>query len=339
VVNEVKSSIPRFRSLIANDINISYEFDQSTYVRNALSSLVREGILGAVLTCLMVLLFLRDLRSSAIVVTTIPFALLTAVVALWGAGQTINTMTLGGLALAVGILVDEATVAIENIHTHLTQGVPHAKAVLDASREVVVPRLLAMLCVLSVFVPSFFMRGIARSLFVPLSLSVGFAMAASYFLSSSLVPVMSTWILREPVHPEGEGESRRAEWRDRLGRVLGKLMGHRKTVLAVYLGITFAVILLLGPLMGREIFPRINAGQFLLRFRAPIGTRVDATELMTLRVLDEIHKEAGTDNVAVTLGYVGTQPPAYPINTNSCGRAAHRKLCCESPSNRTLRSL
>jgi multidrug efflux pump subunit AcrB len=315
VVNEVKGSIPRFRSLIPNDINISYEFDQSTYVKNALSSLVREGILGAVLTGLMVLLFLRDLRSSAIVVTTIPFALLTAVVALWGAGQTINTMTLGGLALAVGILVDEATVAIENIHTHLGEGVPHAKAVLDASREVVIPRLLAMLCVLSVFVPSFFMTGIARSLFVPLSLSVGFAMAASYFLSSSLVPVMSTWILRETGHPRGDGESRMAEWRDLLGRALGKLMGHRKTVLAVYLGITFAVILLLGPLMGREIFPRVNAGQLQLRFRAPIGTRVDATELMALRVLDEIHKEAGRDNVAVTLGYVGTQPPAYPINT------------------------
>ena len=315
VVSAVKSSIPRFRSLIPDDINISYEFDQSTYVKNALSSLVREGILGAVLTGLMVLLFLRDLRSSAIVVATIPFALLTAVVALWGAGQTINTMTLGGLALAVGILVDEATVAIENIHTHLAQGVPHARAVLDASREVVIPRLLAMLCVLSVFVPSFFMTGIARSLFVPLSLSVGFAMAASYFLSSSLVPVMSTWILREPAHPAGEGESRMTEWRTRLGQVLGKLMGHRKVLLAVYLGITFAVILLLGPLMGREIFPRVSAGQLQLRFRAPIGTRVGATEVMALRVLDEIHKTAGAGKVAVTLGYVGTQPPAYPINT------------------------
>jgi multidrug efflux pump subunit AcrB len=315
VVNAVKNSIPRFRSLIPDDIKLSYEFDQSTYVKNALSSLVREGVLGALLTGLMVLLFLRDLRSSAIVVTTIPFALLTAVVALWGAGQTINTMTLGGLALAVGILVDEATVAIENIHTHLGQRVPHARAVLDASREVVVPRLLAMLCVLSVFVPSFFMTGIARSLFVPLSLSVGFAMAASYFLSSSLVPVMSTWILREPSHPEGEGKSRMVEWRDRLGRVLRKLMGHRKTVLAVYLGITFGVILLLGPLMGREIFPRVSAGQLQLRFRAPIGTRVGATEVMTLRVLDEIHQVAGASNVAVTLGYVGTQPPAYPINT------------------------
>ena len=315
VVNEVKSSIPRFRSLVPEDINISYELDQSSYVKNALSSLVREGILGAVLTGLMVLLFLRDLRSSAIVVTTIPFALLTAVVALWGAGQTINTMTLGGLALAVGILVDEATVAIENIHTHLAQRVPHAKAVRDASREVVIPRLLAMLCVISVFVPSFFMTGVAKSLFVPLALSVGFAMAASYFLSSSLVPVMSTWILREPAHPESEGSSRMVAWRDRLGRVLGKLMRHRKMVLAIYLAVTFAVIFLLGPLMGREIFPRVDAGQLQLRFRAPVGTRVGATEVMALRVLDEIQKEAGVNNVAVTLGYVGTQPSAYPINT------------------------
>jgi multidrug efflux pump subunit AcrB len=315
VVNEVKNSIPRFRALVPDDINISYELDQSAYVKNALSSLVREGILGAALTGLMVLLFLRDLRSSAIVVATIPFALLTAVVALWGAGQTINTMTLGGLALAVGILVDEATVAIENIHTHLAQGVPRARAVLDASREVVIPRLLAMLCVLSVFVPSFFMTGVAKSLFVPLSLSVGFAMAASYFLSSSLVPVMSTWILREPAHTEEDGRSRISHWREKLGRALDKLMGHRKVVLAVYLGITFSVILLLGPLMGREIFPRVNAGQFQLRFRAPTGTRVGATELMALRVLDEIQNAAGADKVAVTLGYVGTQPPAYPINT------------------------
>jgi len=314
VVNEVKSSIPRFRALVPEDINISYELDQSTYVKNALWSLVREGILGAVLTGIMVLLFLRDLRSSAIVVTTIPFALLAAVVALWGAGQTINTMTLGGLALAVGILVDEATVAIENIHTHLAQGVPHATAVLDASREVVIPRLLAMLCVLSVFVPSFFMTGVARSLFVPLALAVGFAMAASYFLSSSLVPVMATWILRDHGHA-ASGTSRTDQWRTKLGHLLQKLMNHRKLVLIAYLGVTFAIILLLGPLMGREIFPRVNAGQFQLRFRAPTGTRVGATEVMALRILDEIHKAAGSDNVAVTLGYVGTQPPAYPINT------------------------
>jgi multidrug efflux pump subunit AcrB len=130
----------------------------------------------------MVLLFLRDWRSAGIVVVTIPFALLAAVIALWGAGQTINVMTLGGLALAVGILVDEATVAIENIHTHLASGVAVARGVLDASGEVVVPRLLAMLSVVAVFVPSFFMTGVSRSLFVPLSLAVGFAMIASFFL-------------------------------------------------------------------------------------------------------------------------------------------------------------
>src|SRR2546427_5280729 len=197
VVNEVRRNLERFLSIVPPDIKISFEFDQSRYVRNALGSVTREGLLGALLTGLVVLLFLRDWRSSIIVVTTIPFALLTAVVALWGSNQTINIMTLGGLALAVGILVDEGTVVIENIHTHLAQGKARARAVMDASREVVIPRMLAMLCVLAVFVPSFFMTGVTRALFVPLSLAVGSAMAASYFLSGSLVPVLSTWILRE----------------------------------------------------------------------------------------------------------------------------------------------
>src|SRR5213593_2082214 len=205
VVNEVKANLAQFQSAVPQDIRIDYEFDQSPYVRNALFSVVREGLLGAALTGLMVLLFLRDWRSALIVVATIPFALLTAVVALWGTGQTINIMTLGGLALAVGILVDESTVVMENIHTHLSQGQGRAQAVLQASKEVQIPRLLAMLCVLAVFVPSFFMTGVSHSLFVPLSLAVGFAMAASYLLSSSLVPVLSTWILRE--HKDQEQDS------------------------------------------------------------------------------------------------------------------------------------
>src|SRR5262249_22501922 len=135
--------------------------------------------------------------SALIVVTTIPFALLAALVALWLSGQTVNIMTLGGLALAIGILVDEATVAIENIHTHLARGGARALAVWEAAGETVTPRLLAMLSVLAVFVPSFFMAGITRALFVPLSLAVGFAMLASYFLSNTLVPVLATWLLRE----------------------------------------------------------------------------------------------------------------------------------------------
>lgn len=167
VVNEVRESLPRFQSLIPEDIKITYELDQSQYVRDALLSVLREGLLGAVLTGLTLLFFLRDWRSSLIVVITIPFALLMAVVALWALGQTINIMTLGGLALAVGVLVDEGTVLLENIHVHLGAGKPKARAVLEASREVATPRLLAMLCVFAVFLPSFFMVGPARSLFVP----------------------------------------------------------------------------------------------------------------------------------------------------------------------------
>src|SRR6266436_5867272 len=197
VVNEVKANLAQFQAAVPPEIKIDYEFDQSSYVRNSLLSVVREGLLGAVLTGLMVLLFLRDWRSALIVVITIPFALLTAVVALWGAGQTINIMTLGGLALAVGILVDESTVVMENIHSHLGQGRGRAVAVLAASKEVQIPRLLAMLCILAVFVPSFFMVGVGRQLFVPLSLAVGFAMISSYLLSSSLVPVLSTWLMKK----------------------------------------------------------------------------------------------------------------------------------------------
>jgi multidrug efflux pump subunit AcrB len=314
VVNEVKASLPRFRSLIPEDINVSYEFDQSTYVKAALSSVTREGLLGALLTGLMVLLFVKDWRSSAIVVVTIPFALLTAVVALWAAGQTINIMTLGGLALAVGILVDEGTVVIENIHTHLAQGTNRARAIVDASREVAVPRLLAMLCVLSVFVPSFFMTGVAHALFVPLALAVGFAMAASYVLSSSLVPVMSTWILREPAHraPHTGGFER---FRERYERVLRRLLPRRRAVMTSYVVGAILIIMFLGPVMGRELFPASGADQFQFRFRAPTGTRVVDTEHMAREVLDHIARVAGPGNVQITLGYVGAQASSYPINT------------------------
>ena len=221
VVSEVKDNLARFQSLVPDDIKVSYELDQSGNVSAALQSVVREGLLGALLTGLMVLLFLRDWRSAGIVVVTIPFALLTAVVALWAAGQTINIMTLGGLALAVGILVDEATVAIENIHTHLARGTPVARGVLDASGEVVVPRLLAMLSVVAVFAPSFFMTGVARSLFVPLSLAVGFAMIASFLLSSTLVPVLSVWLLRGSHGGDAAGSFERV--RARLTAALRRL--------------------------------------------------------------------------------------------------------------------
>jgi multidrug efflux pump subunit AcrB len=315
VVSEVKANLGRFQALVPDDIKVSFELDQSDNVRDSLQSLVREAILGALLTGLMVLLFLRDWRSSLIVVATIPFALLTAVVALWGAGQTLNIMTLGGLALAVGILVDEATVAIENIHTHVARGEPVARAVLDASGEVVVPRLLAMLAVVAVFVPSFFMTGVSRSLFVPLSLAVGCAMIASFLLSSSLVPVLAVWLLRSAHDARQHAEDWVDRLRGRLARTLEAFMSARVLLVAVYLLVTAGIVALAGPRLGREIFPATGAHQFQLRFRAPAGTKFESTERLAGDVLDEIRQTAGAGNVDITLGYVGVQPSSYPINT------------------------
>ena len=316
VVEDVRNNLPRFQALVPDDIEVTYELDQSGNVAASLRSVMVEAGLGALLTGLMVLLFLRDWRSSAIVVITIPFALLTAVVALWGAGQTINIMTLGGLALAVGILVDEATVAIENIHTHLARGTPVARAVLEASGEVVTPRLLAMLAVVAVFVPSFFMTGVSRSLFVPLSLAVGCAMVASFLLSSSFVPVLGVWMLgRSHAHRADEG----ADWVDRLrvrlGGLLGWLAPMRLALVALYLAAALGLVALVAPMLGREIFPPSGTSLFQLRFRAPAGTKFEATEQLGRAVLDEISAAAGPGNVATTLGYVGVQPSSYPINT------------------------
>jgi multidrug efflux pump subunit AcrB len=316
VVDEVKANLGRFQALVPDDIRVSYELDQSGNVSGALQSVLREAVLGALLTGVMVLLFLREWRSSLIVILTIPFALLTAVVALWGAGQAINIMTLGGLALAVGILVDEGTVAIENIHTHLAQGTPVARSVLDASGEVVVPRLLAMLAVVAVFVPSFFMTGVSRSLFVPLSLAVGFAMIASFLLSSSLVPVLAVWLLAARsaagAHPAGDWVDR---LRGRLTRALQRLDAVPGLIVAAYVVIAVAIVGAIGLRLGREIFPSSGAHQFQLRLRAPAGTKFESTERLAVGVLDEIHAAAGAGNVDVTLGYVGVQPSSYPINT------------------------
>jgi multidrug efflux pump subunit AcrB len=318
VVSEVKANLGRFQALVPDDITVSYELDQSRNVSAALASVLREALLGALLTGLMVLVFLRDWRSSAIVVITIPFALLAAVVALWGAWQTINIMTLGGLALAVGILVDEATVAIENIHTHLSRGTPVARAVLDASGEVVVPRLLAMLSVVAVFVPSFFMTGVSRSLFVPLSLAVGFAMIASFFLSSALVPVLSVWWLGKG-HRTGDEKPQPADWverlRTRLSALLHRMAPMRGLLVGAYLVVTVGVVVTVGMTLGREIFPPSGVNVFQLRFRAPAGTKFESTERLGRDVLDVIRDTAGSDNVDITLGYVGVQPSSYPINT------------------------
>jgi multidrug efflux pump subunit AcrB len=280
-------------------------------------SVLREAIIGALLTGLTLLLFLRDWRSSLIVVITIPFALLTAVILLKLTGQTINIMTLGGLALSVGVLVDEGTVLLENIHVHLDNGENTARAVFLASREVALPRLLAMLCVMAVFIPSFFMTGVAQSLFLPLSLSVGFAMGASYLLSSSLVPVLANWMLKaktadEKGKPHVEGSFDR--FRHRFERTLQTAMGIPWILLSAYGIIALLVLLFITPHIAQEIFPSAASTQFRLRIDAPDGTRVAVTEDLVKRVLTSIHETAGDQNLDLSLGYVGTQGSSYPIN-------------------------
>src|SRR5450631_3266812 len=196
VVQALKKALPRFQSLLPEDVNLSYEFDQSVYVINAVKSLITEGALGAVLTGLMVLLFLGDRRGALIVVLTIPTSIISGVLFLYLFGQTINIMTLSGLALAIGILVDESTVTIENIHQHLALRKPKALAIWDACKEIAFPKLLILFCILAVFAPAFTMKGIPGALFLPLALAIGFSMITSYLLAQTFVPVMANWIMK-----------------------------------------------------------------------------------------------------------------------------------------------
>jgi multidrug efflux pump subunit AcrB len=314
VVQAVKANLPRFQSVLPDDVDVSYQFDQSPYVTRAIQGLFIEGALGAVLTGLMVLLFLRDWRSSLVVVLNIPLAILASVTALWVSGQTINIMTLGGLALAVGILVDEATVTIENVHTRLAGGRSLARAASEATAETTLPRFVAMLCILAVFIPAFFMTGAAHNLFVPLALAVGFSMVGSYLLSSTLVPVLSVWMLRHPTHlkPQETSFDRLRASYDRFARAI---MKRRRIVVLSYLIVSGAIILLVGGSLGTEIFPIVDTGQLQLHLRAPAGTRIERTEQIALQTLDVIKREVGPVNVDISLGFVGTQPPNYPINT------------------------
>ena len=318
VVNLVKKNLPKFQSVVPADVKVSYEFDQSPYVTRAIAGLTMEGVLGALLTGLVILLFLRDWRSALVVVLNIPLALMGALGALWLTGETINIMTLGGLALAIGILVDMSTVVIENIHTHLARGKPIARSVADSGKEVALPLLVAMLCVLAVFVPAFFMEGVAKAMFIPLSLAVGFSMVASYLLASTFVPVISTWMIRAHAKEEVEHAAKSrlsfARFQSFYQSVLQKVVRARWLVVGAYLITAGLVIVFVGRRLGTEIFPRVDAGQFQLRFRAPTGTQVTSTEAVALQTLDIIKNEVGSNNMAITLGFVGVHAPSYPIN-------------------------
>jgi len=341
VVQQLKTKLPEMQSLLPDDVHVTYEFDQSVFVINAVKSLVTEGIIGAILTGLMVLLFLQDWRSCIVVVITIPVAILIAVLGLKLAGQTINIMTLSGLALAIGILVDQATVTIENIHQHLEMGKGKKLAIYDACTEIAFPLFLILACIIAVFAPSFVMQGVPRALFLPLSLSIGFAMIISYFLAQMLVPVISVWLLKEEkfqyhhgkahAHagldlddPEGkqvkehlQKEIEEPEKNDRFEKIkigflrrLEGMMPHMKRNVSIYL---ISVLVLTGigfVWIGKDLLPKTNNGQYQLKLRLPDGTRLERTESMVqdvLQVLDSITN----NHVEISSAYVGMMPGNY----------------------------
>ncbi len=315
VVQRVKAALPDMQAAVPDDIKVSYEFDQSGYVINSVKSLSFEGGLGALLTGLMVLLFLRDRRSALIVVLTIPLALLTGITMLSLFGQTINIMTLGGLALSVGILVDMATVTIENIHQHLEQGKTKAKAILDGCREVSGPLLLILFSILAVFTPALFMSGVPKGMFMPLSLAVGFSLIASFLLALTFVPVAANWLLKAMPHREPQQDKKRGfeKFRHKYIHWLEKFIRHGQWKSWSYVLVSIGLVALLFSLIGTEIFPKVDAGQAQVRLRLPVGTRLERTEAATQKLL-HIADSLTSGNVEISSAFVGTQPSSYPIN-------------------------
>jgi multidrug efflux pump subunit AcrB len=313
VVADVRKSMQIFRDSVPKEVSVNFEFDESPTVVAAVESVATEGAIGAGLTGLMILLFLGDWRSVLVVVANIPLALLGSLFGLWVTGNTINIMSLGGMALAIGILVDESTVTVENVHVQMGHTDNIASAVLHGSLITAVPRLLALLCILSVFIPAFIMGDPLRSLFMPLTLGVGFAMISSYLLSSTFVPIMCVALLKHMGHHDEE-KGLFARFLKGYRKIVGWFVGARWLIVGGYLGGSAAIIVLLGLQVGRELFPQVDSGQFVLRFRPPSGSNYELTREMAVKCLEEIEKEARPQNIQITMGFVGQVAPNFGID-------------------------
>ena len=309
VVRQVNEALPYFRAVMPEDVQVRYEFDESPTVRAAIKSVATEGAVGATLVGLMILLFLRDVRTVIVVLLNIPLALTGSLVGLWLTGHTLNIMSLGGLALAIGILVDEAVVTIENTHVQMLHTDSVARAARRAGTATATARLLAMFCVLSVFIPTFIMEEPVRSLFMPLTLAVGFSMITSYLLSSTLVPVLTVWLLRRaPGTPGRVDHAQKVTLFDRIlppfGRVVERIAELRWITVPGYLAGCGLVLWLVGREVGKELFPQVDSGQFVLRFRAPPGSQYELTRQTAVKILEVIDQET-QGQVDISMGYVG----------------------------------
>ena len=323
IVKRVKEMLPRIQATLPPELNVHYLFDQSIFVSAAIDGVLREAVIAAVLTGLMILLFLGSWRSTLIVCISIPLSILTSLAIMNIMGQTINVMTLGGLALAVGILVDDATVEIENIHRNLAMQKPIVTAILDGAQQIAVPAFVSTLCICIVFVPVIFLSGVARYLFTPLALAVVLAMQASYMLSRTLVPTMVKYLIVAEVEryrvPEGEEEPHQGGffWAihhafhvqfERLRRgytkTLDAALSNKKIVALCFL-VLFAACGALTPFIGTDFFPYVDAGQIRLHVRAPGGTRIEETEKYFAGVEQVIRKVIPKDELQQILDNIG----------------------------------
>ena len=303
VVREVNEALPLFRSVVPEDVQVRYEFDESPTVRSAIKSVATEGAIGATLVGLMILVFLGDVRTVAVVLFNIPLALTAALVGLWLMGHTLNIMSLGGLALAIGILVDEAVVTVENTHSQMHHTDSLARAARLAFSATAAARFLAMACILAVFIPTFIMKEPVRSLFMPLTLAVGFSMIASYVLSSTLVPVLTVWLMKHH-----RATSAKTTFFDRMlpsfGRLVKTIARLRWITVPAYLAACALILWFVGRQVGTELFPQVDSGQFVLRFRAPPGSPYELTRRIAVKILDVIDRETH-GQVSISMGYVG----------------------------------
>ena len=314
-INNLKNALPDLQDQLPEDVSMKFVFDQSNYIVNALSNLLTEGALGAILTGLMVLLFLGDTRGAFIVILTIPISLLTAVIALFLMGQTINIMTLSGLALSIGILVDEATVTIENIHQHFEQDKSKQRAILDALFEISVPKLLILLSILAVLTPSLMMVGIPKDMFMPLSIAVGSAMIASFLASQTFVPVMANWLMKHnPGKKERKKETKFDRIKERYLSIINRNQRKGSWIFILYILVvtTLAGFLFTG--IGTDILPPSDSRDLQVRIKAEDGTDLEKTEEYILAVEDYVKNKIAPKQLEVTSAFVGFHSPNTPIN-------------------------
>jgi multidrug efflux pump subunit AcrB len=337
VVRRVKEAMPRILSGLPPELEVKEFADQSIFVRAAINDVVKEGVIAAALTALMILLFLGSWRSTLIIALSIPLSVLSSLAILSALGETTNLMTLGGLALAVGILVDDATVAIENIHRHMATGQELERAILIGAQEIALPAFVSTLCICIVFVPMFFLTGVSRYLFVPLAEAVVFAMLASYLLSRTLVPTLVMWFYLNVdhygEHPNGQPASLwlrpfsaihrlfefgfarfREGYRDLLASIL-----ERRRVFAIFFLVFCGASALLVTQLGQDFFPSVDAGQFRLHLRARSGTRIEETAKLVDEVEAAIRREIPSHEIAGVLDNIGMPGSGISLSYSNSG--------------------